>query len=312
MASRKRLRPSGESRAKNWVFTVNNPDDGAVLTPEAWPSFAYACWQKEEGESKTPHFQGFVQFTDKLSLSQVKALDGLERAHLEVMRGKAEANRAYCTKPEGRLDGPFEVGHMVSGQGTRTDVLAVKEAIDAGASREELYSDHFITYSRMERFVNNYRSFVALPRSSAPIVLLFVGLAGMGKTRSAMNLALQLGSVYMAPRPKGSGSYFDKYDGQDVFFIDEMSGAFCTPTFFNTLCDRYPMELPVHGGVGHQFISKYIIITANLLPSMWWKSFNVAACLRRITVVIKFFPLKPKAKTVLYNGLTGQFEHRWE
>jgi len=306
----KRDRPPQESKAKNWVFTVNNPEELAVLTPEAWPSVQFCCWQKEVGESGTPHFQGFVQFKTKLSLSQVKSLDGLERAHLEVMRGKAEQNKKYCTKEDGRLDGPWEMGIMASGQGTRTDVLAVKSAIDEGASRSELYEEHFVTYSRIERFVNNYRAHVAAPRTEPPIVLLFVGLAGMGKTRSAYIVANQLGAVYTCPRPKNSGMYFDKYDGQDVLFIDEMSGAFCTPTFFNTLCDRYPMDLPVHGGVGHQFTSRYIIITANLLPRMWWKQFNVAALMRRITLVFKFFPLVPRRPTVVYDPVTQSFVHK--
>jgi len=307
----KRARAPQESKAKNWVFTVNNPEVGAVLTPEEWPQAAYACWQLEEGESKTPHFQGFVQFKNKLSLSQVKALSGLERAHLEVMRGKAEQNKVYCTKEGGRLAGPFEWGVMQAGQGTRTDVLAIKSAVDDGASRSELYEEHFVTYSRMERFVNNYRAYTKPARTTAPVVLLFVGLAGMGKTRTALTLANMLGTVYVAPRPKGSGSYFDNYDDQDVFFIDEMSGAFCTPTFFNCLLDRYPMELPVHGGVGHQFTSSYIFVTANLLPNMWWKNFNVAALMRRFTVVFKYFPKVAKRRVVVFNPVTYQYEHKY-
>jgi len=69
------------------------------------------------------------------------------------------------------------------------------------------------------------------------------------------------------------------------------------------------MELPVHGGVGHQFTSSYIIITANLLPKMWWKNFNVAALQRRFTVVLKFFPRVPRVRTVRYDAVTGQFIH---
>lgn len=305
----KRTRGPQESKAKNWVFTVNNPPEGVALPVEDWLA-AYVVWQLEAGDAGTPHLQGYIQFSERRSLSQVKALAGLERAHLEVARGTPEQNKKYCTKDEGRISGPFEVGVMLGGQGTRTDVLAVKSAIDDGASRAELYEEHFVTYSRMERFVNNYRSFRAPPRSSMPVVVLFVGLAGMGKTRTAMNIAERLGSVYVCPRPKGSGSYFDKYDGQDVFFIDEMSGAFCTPTFFNSLCDRYPFEVPVHGGVGHQFTSPYIFITANRLPSMWWKvDFNLAAIMRRICIVVKYFPIVPKHRAVVYDSASGQFIH---
>lgn len=299
-----------ESKAKNWVFTVNNPDDGVVLTPEEWPA-NFVCWQLEAGEAGTPHFQGYAQFKERLTMSAVKSLCGLERAHLEPARGSPEQNELYCSKTAGRLAGPFKLGTRQAGQGTRTDILAIKAAVDEGAGRSELYEDHFVTYGRMERFINNYRAYVALARSTAPVVILFVGLAGLGKTRTAMNLAQRLGSVYVCPRPKGSGSYFDKYDNDTVFFIDEMSGAFCTPTFFNQLCDRYPFEIPVHGGVGHQFNSPYIFITANKLPSMWWKvDFNLAAIMRRITIIFKYFPLRPKYKTVVYDPVAQQFLHQ--
>lgn len=73
----------------------------------------YCCWQLERGENGTPHFQGYVQFNDKMSLSKMKALGGLERAHLEVAKGKWQDNKKYCSKDEGRLDGPFEVSALM-------------------------------------------------------------------------------------------------------------------------------------------------------------------------------------------------------
>lgn len=305
----KRQRAPQESKAKNWVFTINNPSQGAALLPSEWPHALFAMWQLERGESGTPHYQGFVQFAARRSLTQVKALPGMERAHLDVMRGTFEENEIYCSKDEDRIDGPFRWGAPQKGQGTRTDLLAVKASVDQGASRADLYEKHFATYARTERFVNNYRAFVQQKRTEPPVVLLFVGLAGLGKTRTARILAEYLGTVYYCPRPKGSGSYFDNYDNEDVFFIDEMSGSFCTPTFFNSLCDWLPFELPVHGGVGRSFTSKYIIITANLLPKMWWKNFNVSALLRRINLVIKYFPITPKKRGVVYDPITGQFLH---
>jgi len=248
-----------------------------------------------------------------MSLTQVKALPGLERAHLEVMRGKFEQNEAYCTKDEDRLDGPWRLGTPQRGQGTRTDLLDVKSAIDSGAGKKTLYSDHFATYVRLERAFNNYMSFTREGRSDAPVVLLIVGSPGAGKTRFAMQLASYLGTWYKAPSPKSSGWYFDNYDYEDVLIIDEMSGSKCTPEFFNQLIDRYPFEVPVHGGAGRQFISRYIIITANLLPKMWWRKFNYGALMRRITIVGKM--LNPSGRSlgrpsVVYDPLRGQFIHQ--
>ena len=94
---------------KKWCFTINNPGDGddpsTVFAPLG-DSIRYAVWQKERGENGTEHWQGFV-----LWKSRGRRLRGMKelfpRAHLEVARGRCVENRKYCTKEEGRIEGPY-------------------------------------------------------------------------------------------------------------------------------------------------------------------------------------------------------------
>ncbi|AUM61916.1 Rep [uncultured virus] len=119
------------SRARNWCITINNPidSDKSQFEEEVVRSrpIKYIVWQIESGENGTPHIQGYVCFSKQLRLNQVK--EYFPRAHLEVARGKPEDNKKYCTKEEGRLEGPFEFGEMPEGQGRRSDLKEFKEAV---------------------------------------------------------------------------------------------------------------------------------------------------------------------------------------
>lgn len=184
----------------------------------------------------------------------------------------------------------------------------MKESIDSGAQIVDLYENHFGSMVRYGRGLRDYRKVKAPRRDWAMTVFLFVGLPGTGKTRTAVRLAEMLGSYYMVPPAKSSGLYFDLYDGEDTIIIDEMDGGRCQPTFFNMLCDRYPMEVPVHGGSGTQMVSKRIFLTSNFHPKYWWKTASVAAVMRRLDCIIKFIPLNDSPKTtVLYDSILGRW-----
>lgn len=200
-----------------------------------------------------------------------------------------------------------QVGVPTVGQGGRTDLLAVKEAIDEGASISDLYADHWITFARHERFVNNYFAFKTKPRTTAPVVLLFVGLSGHGKTRVCQSVCEYLGSYYKVPPSRASGMWFDEYRQETTCWIDDFDGSVCTPSFFKQLTDRYEIKVPVLQQKPVQFTSDYIIITSNVLPRDWWKKTNVVAITRRICIIGKFIPPRPPRRVVL--NAQGQFIH---
>lgn len=86
------------SRAKHWVFTINNwsAEDDERLRRLA-NVVPYIVFGYETGESGTPHLQGYVCFSQRLRLQQAKRFVG-ETAHLEVKRGTPKQASEYCKK----------------------------------------------------------------------------------------------------------------------------------------------------------------------------------------------------------------------
>lgn len=91
---------------RKWVFTLNNP------VPEEKEKLLknFNVWvcQLEKGESGTPHIQGFVELKHQKTLRAMKKYN--PRVHWEPMHGTQISNIAYCTKMQGRLDGPWSKG----------------------------------------------------------------------------------------------------------------------------------------------------------------------------------------------------------
>jgi len=95
------------SRARVWVFTLNNPTQKDIdhLTTTFSNYSKRFCFQKEIGESKTEHLQGVVQFKNKKSFSQMKKQNA--KCHWEICKN-VNASFQYCQKTKGRIDGPWK------------------------------------------------------------------------------------------------------------------------------------------------------------------------------------------------------------
>lgn len=142
------------SRHRNYVFTINNPDG----TLDFDPSVVKACWyQLERGDNGTPHYQGYIEFHTPKSLSAVKLVPGLSRAHLEVRRGSRLQAIAYAQKEDTRVEGPYTFGDTenvcaVANQGKRNDIKAFKEAVEGGLEKEEAFDQYPQIVAKYPRF----------------------------------------------------------------------------------------------------------------------------------------------------------------
>lgn len=99
-------------QTRHWVFTLNNwtqEDDEALKA--LGPEVSYLVYGYENGESGTPHLQGYIVFPRVKRLSEAKGLlPG--NPHLEPRRGSPEQAALYCKK-----DGVFqEFGTCPSGR----------------------------------------------------------------------------------------------------------------------------------------------------------------------------------------------------
>jgi len=301
-------------KVRNVCFTVNKPERHLLrlldFTHSTWTHVKYCVYQREMAAHE--HFQGYIEFTAPVSYEHIHSMEGLEGAHLEKRKGPAKSAAHYCKKPvlgctchvcdEERssptyLEGPWEYGEM-STQGVRADLLEVKRDIDRGVPLKRIAADPdtFPTWIKYHKGLETYKRITTSERDHKPLVVLFIGPSGTGKTRTAMCLARYLGSVYKVP-PKATGFWCDDYGQEDTFLIDEMDGNKMTPTFFNELVDWAPMTVPSHGSAGHQFNSKRVFITTNYHPKYWWRKRSedqVKQTMRRIDIIIKMFnPPKP-------------------
>lgn len=282
---------NARTRAKLWVATVNGGNaEGEepllLLDPElwVWPDGVRCVWlayQLEVGESGNLHFQCAFAFDDRRSFTQVKALEGLQGAHLQQMRGKPSQAEAYVTKDKTRVDGPWIFGDTPTGQGQRNDIVIAVEILTLDPSQRGMKRVLEEQPSVFVKYISGLQKAASLlqeVRDFQTILICLYGPGGSGKSTFARQLAQYLnvidepgtgGGVYHLPMAKGSGLYWDGYSSNSIVIIDEMCGARMKPTDFKALIDSSPHSIPIHGGF-LQFRSRYIICTTNVAPVRWW------------------------------------------
>jgi hypothetical protein len=264
---------------RGWIFTLNNPD--GLLDVADFPGAKYLVYSEELSASGTDHLQGYVEFERPKRLAGVSKL--LPRAHWEPRKGTPAEAAAYCKKnDETHIDGPYEWG-SVPHQGERSDLLAVKTAVDAGTSQRDLWSLHFTTMVKFHRGVDRYTSLVATSRVQKSHTTLIVGPPGGGKSQYCQ----QFVGAYWKPR----GEWWNGYEGQDTVILDEFYGWLPYDTLLR-VCDFTPLTVPTKGGFV-AFTASRVFITSNRLPEQWYKFGDtvqapLASFLRRVDKYLLF------------------------
>ncbi len=185
------------TRARRFTWTLNNPTPEEIehLTNLSLEEnrVKYLCYGEETGASGTRHLQGYVEFSILKSYAGCKKILST-RIHLEKSKGSGKQNREYCSK-----DGIFvEMGTPPAGQGKRTDLDLVKDALDAGSSPQEIADKHFKSWVKYHKAFALYRRMIdtrevvaphaietfptAWPRELDEKVTIFWGASGIGKT----------------------------------------------------------------------------------------------------------------------------------
>lgn len=266
---------------RNFCFTLNisNDDQLRELDFSLVPSVRYAVWQLEMGESGQLHYQGYVELSSPQRWSALHVA-GLTGAHFEGRRGSRDQARDYCRKEDSRVDGPFEYGTWTGGQGARTDLNAVKDAISGGADLTKIADEHFATFVRYHRGIERALSLIrpARPRDWKTVVHFYHGPAGCGKSKAAKEHADRLNAACIAdglssrpPLWRPPGQWFDGYVDQSVLILDDFAGNNMSYTTWKHVCDRYPLQVPVKGGFV-EFIARHVVITSTRFPADWWTS----------------------------------------
>jgi len=125
------------SQSRYWSITLNNYTEDEVNTFQQiyqTGKVDYICFQKENGETGTPHLQAYAVFPKRIRLTGVKKLLG-RRIHAVRSNGSPSSNRAYCSKEETAEANTFEeFGTLPSDttSGARTDFETFRLAVEEG------------------------------------------------------------------------------------------------------------------------------------------------------------------------------------
>lgn len=220
----------------------------------------YLIFQLEEGEKRTPHFQGYLYLKNPRTMKGVSRV--LKRARLAQARGTAACNKEYCTKEAGRLDGPWEHGTMPA-QGKRGDIREFVELVKSGTIKcweDAVMYDPGIC-ARYDRFVERLL-LTGKNRAWPTEAIVYFGKAGKGKSRKAWE-------EYPLAYAKPDGKWFNGYQGQETIIWDDFDDAQVPLGLWLKLCDRYPFMVETKGGYV-PMLAKRIIFTSNLHPDMWF------------------------------------------
>lgn len=243
---------------------------------------------KETGEKNTPHLQGAFILITQTAFSTVKKLPGLNRAHLETMRGSPQESLAYCSKQDSE---PYVYGILPS-PGKRTDLANVTQRIIDGESIKALTTDTEGAVAIVKYFkgLTILRSLTKPKRDGPPKVFWVHGATGTGKTRCCFEWANRLGDVWIS---SGGLRWFDGYDGQRSAIFDDFRTKGVSFPFLLRLLDRYPMQVEFKGGFV-EWTPEFIFITAPDEPSEMFRNRNnhipedIRQLNRRITSVVAF------------------------
>lgn len=261
-------------RSRGWCWTWNNPPiPGAELleTLKCTEGSDYMVFQLETGESGTPHFQGYIRFKDARRRATVSKL--LPGANIRAADGTPAQNRAYCTKDEGRLEGPWESGRKPKTQGQRTDLdEAIRSISEIGYKRAAL--EHPATFAR---YPSGLRNIAQLMDESSSVgsfqpkrVILCFGATRTGKSRYARSLKEQTsdGKAYLHT----NSDWFDGYHGQELAIFDDFgAGHKVRLDTLLKLTDCYDdWPVPVKGSF-QRWYPQTIVFTSNTHPWYWYE-----------------------------------------
>lgn len=275
---------------KNWCATLNNyvEDDIDAFRVFIGERCSYGVFQRETGESGTPHLQAYFCLNIKSKLVTLKKQVG-NRWRLSVRGGTHEQAAKYCKKEDTRDAGTMweEFGEAAGhDQGARSDVTAFYADIKGGMATRELLDKHpRLGIASLHKLPTLRALHAPKPVYERPKVIVHWGESGTGKSALAYDLAD--GNLY--EHISGNGKWFEGYDGQPWALFDDYRGEIPYGMLLRLL-DGYGCNVEFKGGSA-RFNSKCILITSNDHPDQWY-TYNTknpwAALQRRISECWEF------------------------
>jgi len=153
-------------RIKCFCFTWANYTDTILALCQSFikESAKYAIIGKEVAPTTgMKHLQGYISLKTPRRWTTIK--NTFPGAHIEPSRGSDQQNRDYCSK-----GGDFQEWGELN-QGRRSDIIAAKDAILAGASHDTVIADHAEVLAKYPKFIKELEekaADAACPKTELP------------------------------------------------------------------------------------------------------------------------------------------------
>lgn len=281
MAERELAMPG--SQVRGWIGTLFVEENADIaqwmenLQKEGVVEFI--CGQKERcPTTERLHLQFIVQFARSTTLGGVRKRVHAQ-AHWEPVYGSMAQAKAYCTKEETRVDGPWEFGQM-SMQGKRRGLDDAVEAVKGGMPLHEVAAEYSLAWVSHGRGLTSLRQQLGLESDrrrfgpDGPEVWVLWGPTGTGKSRFAAERWPD--AFWKAPDDK----WWDGYRGQETVVIDDFKDYGMRLIDMQRLLDRYPLWVEVKGGSIPMLATRYVL-TSNTPPCEWYVKADPGRTLER-------------------------------
>lgn len=286
---------SQKGKSRGWLLTINNPTNLDVTdligNPDN-PDYQYLVFQYEIGEkTRTYHLQGYIHYKNPRVCPKKK----FPRAHIEHARSTRSCIE-YCMKTDTRApgegQGPFEFGIRPIGdkedskQGERNDLRVFFDFVsEPTTTMLDIAVAEPSYYARYHKGIVALKNQLAPHRTEPPKVFWFYGPSGTGKSRRAMEIALEheVPTYFI----KDNSTWWDNYNQESTIIIDDFDKNAFSFRDLLTILDRYPLQKQVKGGYV-KINSPVIIITCEFPPEELWDGNTLEQVTRRLTSITKF------------------------
>lgn len=273
-----------------FCLTINNYTENDIYNfsrEKFKKQCSYYIYAKEMGESGTPHLQCYCYYPNKKTIAQVSKQH--PRAHIEIAKGTAAHNIAYCKKGNQPKDEWNELG--VNGgqygrgldfvevgqppaQGARTDLIKIADEIKHGKKVDDIIQETPDLYHTYGRTMTKLEDVILRTnvRREMTAGIWYYGSTGKGKSHKAFENFSP--STHYVWKFDTDNMWNDGYTQQEIVILDDFRGQMryndllkmvdCWPNFYVSRRGREPMP----------FTSKKVIVTSSLHPSQVYKNLD--------------------------------------
>lgn len=267
-------------RARNWVFTINNPSPSCSDSLlELVPGRArYIIFGNERAPSTgTRHFQGFVVFQHAKTRSAVSKI--IPQAWLQAAKGDGASNIAYCSKGGDYVSrGVPPVSKKAQGESEKERWANALEDAKNG-DLDDIPADIMLRfYGTIKRIETDY---MKAPADLDDVCGIWIwGVAGVGKSRLAR---AQFPGAYF----KMCNKWWDGYQHEKFVIMDDLDPKHeVLGHHIKIWSDRYGFIAERKGGALFIRPRKFIITSQYAPDDVFTDCATLQAIRRRFKVIL--------------------------